>query len=37
METTDIGFKRFRNRVILFAASVAIAIDILALIQMGVL
>ena len=37
METNDIGFKKFRNRVILFAASVAIAIDILALIQMGVL
>jgi hypothetical protein len=31
------GFKKFRSKVIIFAVSIALAIDVLAFIQMGIL
>jgi hypothetical protein len=37
MEQIEEGFKKFRTKVILFAASVAIVIDLLVFIQMGVI
>jgi hypothetical protein len=37
MEQIEEGFKRFRTKVILFAATVAIVIDLLVFIQMGVI
>lgn len=36
-EMLEIGFRKFRTKVVIFALSVAVVIDFLAFIQMGVL